>query len=463
MFEWIEKNWISIIVPLVVFLSFIILSFWIRFKFLKYISAKLENFKWIGRDILLENVSFLIFYWTIILGTYIAVEISPLKDSLYVFISRVLLSGFFLSLIYALYKFAIGVLNLYTERVKKPLLGPFKHLRTFLTISICLTGLLIIFEVWRIPTKSFFIFIVVGSVIAFLTFRENILNFISGFEIINSDIVKKGDYIRLESAEEGTVTNVTWRHVEIRSFDEKLILIPNHKFIKAKLEILRKPPKKAKEPFRFYTRLNLKELTGLKAKNLKELLDYIKKVPNSVIFYHTHDFIEEYQYLVPQPSNEFALWIGNILGYEAVAEKLSTIDIYEFSNMEEIRKRISDILEEYINSNPSEKECDEGEEFHFIKSVSVVMPTPYIAHDLREFVQILKFISPNSLFFHIYEARLRLGKVTNDFSLWLKESLGEEDLAEKIINIDPYMDTIENIREKIVSIIEEHLETEEVS
>ncbi len=49
-----------------------------------------------------------------------------------------------------------------------------------------------------------------------------------------------------------------------------------------------------------------------------------------------------------------------------------------------------------------------GNEFHFIKSISVVLPTSYVAHNLREFVGILRRISIGSLYFHIFEARLRL-------------------------------------------------------
>lgn len=462
MFEWFEKNWFSLFVPLIVFLSFIVLAFWTRFKLSKYLHYRLEQIKWAGQ-FLVQNFTTIVFYWILILGAYTAVEISPIKGSLYMFISRLLLTVFFISLINALYRITNGIVNLYSDRLKKPLLKPFQGLRTTLTIIFIAIGVLILFEIWNLPTTPFILFIVLGSAMAVFALREDISNLIAGFEIINSEFIRKGDYIKLESGEEGNVINISWRHIEIKGFDEKIIIIPNSRFIKAKVEIFRKLPKKAKEPFRFYTRLNAKELTGLKAKNLRELLKYIKEVPDSVIFYHTHDFSEEYHYLVPQPSNEFALWVGNVLGYDALSEKLSTIDIYEFSSIGEIRKRIAYILEEYINSNPDDKTCEEGEEFHFIKSVSVIMPTPYIAHDLREFIQILKFISPNSLFFHIYEARLRLGKVANDFSLWLSESLDEERLSESIINIDPYMHTIEGVREKIISTIESCLETEAIN
>ncbi|MBU1888113.1 MAG: hypothetical protein KKB46_02840, partial [Candidatus Omnitrophica bacterium] len=48
--------------------------------------------------------------------------------------------------------------------------------------------------------------------------------------------------------------------------------------------------------FRFYTRLHLKILTGLRASNLKELLSLIKKVPGSSIYCHTHRFLQQLQY-----------------------------------------------------------------------------------------------------------------------------------------------------------------------
>ncbi|GAQ95535.1 mechanosensitive ion channel [Thermodesulfovibrio aggregans] len=460
MFEWFERNWFTLFVPLTVFVSFVILAFFIRFKFSKYIIDRLKSVKWAGKEILISNLAIIIFYSILILGAYTAVELSPIKGNLYIIICRVLITVFLISLTYVLFRAGMGILNLYSQSIKKPLLKPFQRLKNAMIITFITVGILILFEIWKFPTTPFIIFIILACAIAFFALRENISNFIAGFEIINGEIIKKGDYIKLESGEEGSVLNITWRHIEIKSFDEKIVIIPNSKIVKSKLEILRKPPKKAKEPFRFYTRLNSKELTGLKARNLTELLKYIKEVPDSVIFYHTHDFIEEYHYLIPQPSNEFALWIGNALGFEALAEKLSTIDIFEFSNIGEIRKRLSDIIEEYINNNPSDKNCEEGEEFHFIKSISVIMPTPYIAHDLREFVQILKFISPNSLFFHIYEAKLRVGKIANDFSLWLSESLGEEKLAEAIMSIDPYMHTIEGIRSQIISIVESYLDTE---
>jgi hypothetical protein len=62
-----------------------------------------------------------------------------------------------------------------------------------------------------------------------------------------------------------------------------------------------------------------------------------------------------------------------------------------------------------------------------------------------------------SLYFHIFEARLRLQRGTNDLSLWLDDSLGEKELAEQITRLDPYNYTMENLREIIIRLCEKKL------
>ena len=83
-----------------------------------------------------------------------------------------------------------------------------------------------------------------------------------------------------------------------------------------------------------------------------------------------------------------------------------------------------------INNAPS------GREFHFIRSISAVIPTSYVAHDLREFIEILKLVSLDTLYFHIFESRLRLHKGVNDFSIWINDCLGEKALADEIAVLD---------------------------
>jgi len=214
--------------------------------------------------------------------------------------------------------------------------------------------------------------------------------------------------------------------------------------------------KKAIEPFRFYTRLNLAELTGVRARNLKDLLEGIKTVSGSSIYHHTHRFLQQHLYLSPEPPNDFAYWATSVLGEAKLGECLASIDTTQFSTIRGLRKKIIETISEYIKEEPlAEKRfARRDEEFYFIKSTSFILPTNYVVHDLREFADILKKITVDSIYFHIFEARLRLEKKTNDFSYWIETSLGDAELAKKIARLDPYTRTIDDLRKTLVQMVE---------
>lgn len=214
---------------------------------------------------------------------------------------------------------------------------------------------------------------------------------------------------------------------------------------------------KASEPFRFYTQVHLRELTGLKAKNIKELLYHVKTVPGSVIYHHTHHFLQQHQFLTPEPPNDFAYWATEALNEVKLGEKLASINICDFSSIRAIREQIAEVVESYLSlSKAPLKEANEGAEFHFMKSISFVFPTPYAVSTLEEFKDVLKKISIHSLYFHIFEAKLRLERGANDFSNWF-ESMGEDELARRVSKLDPYTHTMERLREKLIRLIEERL------
>ncbi len=218
-------------------------------------------------------------------------------------------------------------------------------------------------------------------------------------------------------------------------------------------------PIRANEPFHFCTRLHLSELTGLKAASLTELLELTKEVSGSCIYHHTHRFLQQHQYLSPEPPNDFAYWVTEVLGEDRLGEELASIDIIQFSTIRSIRAEIVKTIEEYLQKNPRAelRFAHPGSEFHFINSVSFIFTTSYIAGDLKEFIDILKKITIDSIYYHMFEARLRLEKKTNDFSNWIENAIGDKKLADKISRLDPYTYTMEDLRDTIIRIIEKRI------
>lgn len=218
-------------------------------------------------------------------------------------------------------------------------------------------------------------------------------------------------------------------------------------------------PIKAKEPFKFCTRLHLSELTGLRATTLGQLLELVREVPGASIYHHTHRFLQQHQYLSPEPPNDFAFWATDTLGEGELGERLVSIDTIQYSTIRGLREKIASVVEDYLEENPLAKLkfARSGEEFHFIKSISFVLPTNYAVNDLREFADTLKKVTIDSIYFHVFEARLRLEKGDNDFSNWIGNSIGDKELACDIAGIDPYTHTLEGLRNLLVKRIEKRI------
>ncbi len=206
--------------------------------------------------------------------------------------------------------------------------------------------------------------------------------------------------------------------------------------------------------FHFHTKLEQTLLLGIKARSVVQLLDGIGSVPESSVYFHTHHFLLQHQYLSPEPPNDFAYWVSELVGNAALGESLGSVDIVAFDSIADLRDKFISLLENHISSDAYRPDTDHGEPFHFMASRTFVLPTSFVAHDIREFREMIGAVSIESLYYHIFDARLRLGREESDFSRWLRDR-GRPDIAEKIRKLDPYAQTMEGLRKNIIGAIGE--------
>jgi len=210
-------------------------------------------------------------------------------------------------------------------------------------------------------------------------------------------------------------------------------------------------------PFLFQTERRLVSLTGIKAKNLKELLNALREVSGASIFFHTHHKYLSRHFEKPVFYNDFAQWASTALQEQQLAEVLAAINLLEFTSIRQLRMKIINKIENHLSQDEERlRECVPGSEFHFCKSKSFVMPTGLIARDPVEFFKLLPNVTIVSLYYHFFEARLRLGRPTNDFSLWLAD-LGETELAAEIDRLDPYILTLDELKEAVIDLGRQYL------
>jgi len=206
------------------------------------------------------------------------------------------------------------------------------------------------------------------------------------------------------------------------------------------------------ESFVFQTECRLVVLTGRSAHNLTEMLDHIRQVSGSSIFYHTHHQYLSHHFEKPVFHNDFANWVSAALLEEPLSEKLVAIDLLAFNSIRQLRDAIIKTIEACIPEIDGRlRDCPRGHEFHFCESKSFIMPSGFVAHDIPDFFAKLPKVTNASLYFHFFEARLRLEQPTNDFSAWLC-SRGAEKLAQAIDKLNPYLMTLEELKEGIIQL-----------
>jgi hypothetical protein len=209
------------------------------------------------------------------------------------------------------------------------------------------------------------------------------------------------------------------------------------------------------EPFEFRQCLSILKSTGKKARNLQELKNVITVISDECIFHHTYQYFIKGHIL--EYTNDFAHWAGESLEERALSEYLSNIDPYDFAGITDLRNELMKVIDDHLALFPSPREAMPGDEFYFNETVTLIFPVGLRAKNLAEFMTAMKFIDSVSIYYHFYEARIRLGRGIDDFSMWIEDSLGKKELAGRIRSIDPFMHTIEEIRGHIVDVVEEEV------
>lgn len=213
------------------------------------------------------------------------------------------------------------------------------------------------------------------------------------------------------------------------------------------------PRDKQIEPFRFMTSSSLVTVCGPKAANVRELLEGVRSVSGSSIYHHSHQVYREWQAFGRPPVHEFGYWVSEVLRERGLGEKLSMIDPTQHDDIRAFREALVGAIERYLGGNPLLNQCPRGSEFVFCESTSVIVDTGVAAADLEGFIRALGRVTNRSLYYHLFEARLRLRRTDNDFSIWLREQMRDELLAAEISRLDISIQTLDQIRARLLLIL----------
>jgi len=107
--------------------------------------------------------------------------------------------------------------------------------RTFVRIIVIGLGLLILLDSFGVSITPLLASLGIGSLAVALALQPTLENFFSGIQIVIDKPIKVGQFVKLDSGEEGYVQRVGWRSTWVRMLPNNIVVIPNKVLVNSKV------------------------------------------------------------------------------------------------------------------------------------------------------------------------------------------------------------------------------------
>jgi small-conductance mechanosensitive channel len=179
-------------------------------------------------DIIIKSVKIPSLYWCIAIGLYIGLSISEIPDKYVFYFSKAIHIIVIFSITIALANLAGKIFRNYIQKFELPI--PTTGLvYGILKGTIFIIGFLIILTVLGISITPLITALGVGGLAVALALKDTLANLFAGIHILVEKSIRVGDFIRLETGQEGYVHDITWRTTRIMTLPNNIVVIPNSK------------------------------------------------------------------------------------------------------------------------------------------------------------------------------------------------------------------------------------------
>jgi small-conductance mechanosensitive channel len=222
----------EVILPLAIFIATLLAGWLVRHLVMKGLR------KWSARtgsragQVLYQSAQGPAVIWTIILAAHLAFQSSDLPASVIRYGSKVLVGLWIISLTIMCMRMVGDLVRFYGAQV--PGAMPVTTLTQNLAqIGVVILGLLILLNHFSVSITPILTALGVGGLAVALALQDTLSNLFGGFYVAVAGQVRVGDYIKLNSGEEGNVTDIGWRCTTIKTQNNNMIIVPNSKLAQA--------------------------------------------------------------------------------------------------------------------------------------------------------------------------------------------------------------------------------------
>ncbi|HMA54230.1 MAG TPA: mechanosensitive ion channel family protein [Acidobacteriota bacterium] len=186
--------------------------------------AKKTSVAW--DDLIVDAMKGFVVLWLILAGLAIGLKLVPLEPEALKIAQHGLGVLVILSAMLFFTRLARKAIYVYVDRIVEVPTSIFKN---FATIVIDVIGFLIALDYLGVRIAPLLTALGVGGLAVALALQDTMSNLFAGLNILMTRKIRPGDFIRLDSGEEGLVCDITWRNTTLRAPDDNMIVVPNSK------------------------------------------------------------------------------------------------------------------------------------------------------------------------------------------------------------------------------------------
>lgn len=165
--------------------------------------------------------------WFTALGAWLATRTLQLSDVLRRILEQGLSVLIIISFTLVVARAASALVASYSSQGRASTAGA-TLVTTLTRLVIFVLGGLFVLQSVGIPITPLITGLGIGGLAIALALQPTLANTFAGVQIIASGQIRKGDYIRLETGEEGHVTDIKWRNTTIKAlWDDHEVVVPN--------------------------------------------------------------------------------------------------------------------------------------------------------------------------------------------------------------------------------------------
>jgi len=181
-------------------------------------------------DVIVDSLKGSVVLWFFLVGLVVVFKFVPARPEVLALIRRTIGVLGILAAVIFFSKLARRVIYFYIDRIVDVPTILFKN---FATVVIYLLGFLVALDYVGVSITPLVTALGVSGVGFALALQDTLSNLFAGLGILMTRKVRPGEYVRMDTGEEGIVCDITWRNTTLRNPENNLVVVPNGKLASA--------------------------------------------------------------------------------------------------------------------------------------------------------------------------------------------------------------------------------------